>query len=387
MSKCPYAKKCSGCQLQNLTYEKQLQMKQVKCIKLLGRFAHVEEIIGMDKPYHYRNKAQSAFFFKKGKVESGIYQSTTQKILPVESCMLENEEADRIIQTIKKLCVGFKIKPYDKETGKGVLRHVLVRNSETSNEIMVVLVTSNEEFKSKQSFANELARKHPNIKTIVHNVNPTKTTLMLGKKNEVLVGEGTICDELCGLKFRISPRSFYQVNHTQTTKLYNIAKKYAELTGKETLIDAYCGTGTIGLTMANMAKKVIGVEINGDAIKDAKENAKLNEIQNIEFYNMDAGEFMNKLAIKKEKIDIVITDPPRAGCSINFLKSLVSLSPSRIIYISCNPETLARDLIFLTRKNYYVQKIQPVDMFPHTNHVESVVCLTRKWAKIVLKQT
>lgn len=382
MSKCPYAKKCSGCQLQNLTYEKQLQMKQVKCIKLLGRFAHVEEIIGMDKPYNYRNKAQAVFFSKNGKVESGIYQSTTQKIVPVEACMLENEDADKIIQTIKKLCVGFKIKPYNRETGKGLLRHVLIRNSKASKEIMVVLVTSNEEFKAKQSFTNELMRKHPNITTVVHNINLTHTTLMLGNKNEAILGEGVIFDKLCGLKFRISPRSFYQINHVQTTKLYSLAKEYAELTGKETLIDAYCGTGTIGLIMADKAKKVIGVEINSDAIKDAKENAKINDVQNIEFYNTDAGEFMNKLAIKKEKVEVVITDPPRAGCSINFLKSLVSLSPNRIVYISCNPETLSRDLTFLTRKNYKVEKIQPVDMFPHTNHVESVVCLTRKRAKI-----
>lgn len=378
MSKCPYAKKCSGCQLQNLTYDKQLQMKQVKCIKLLGRFAHVEEIIGMNNPYNYRNKAQAAFFNKNGKVDVGIYQSTTQKIVSIENCMLQNQEANDIINTIKRLCHGFKIKPYDSKTGKGLLRHVLIRSNSENKELMVVLVTANDEFKSKQSFVNELTRRHSSITTIVHNINPTNTTLFLGKKSEVLFGEGTIIDELCGLKFRISPRSFYQINHIQTTKLYNMAQQYANLTGNEIVLDAYCGTGTIGLTMAKNAKKVIGVEINSEAVSDAKENARINNIKNIEFYNMDAGELMNELAIKKEKIDIVITDPPRAGCSVNFLKSLVSLSPSRIVYISCNPETLARDLIFLTKKNYNVQKIQPVDMFPHTNHVESVVCLTKR---------
>lgn len=378
MTKCPYAKKCSGCQLQNLTYEKQLQMKQVKCIKLLGRFSHVEEIIGMENPYNYRNKVQSAFFLKNGKTESGIYQSVDQKIVSVENCMLQNQEANNIIQTIKKLCKGFKIKPYDAKTGKGLLRHVLIRNNSKSNDFMVVLVTTREPFDAKQSFANELARRHSTIKTIVHNINPVKTMLLLGKESEVLIGEGSICDELCGLKFSISPRSFYQVNHSQTAKLYALAKEYANLTGNEILIDAYCGTGTIGLTMADMAKKVIGVEINSEAIVDAKKNALLNHVENVEFYNMDAGEFMNDLAQKKQKVNVVITDPPRAGCSMNFLKSLISLAPQKIVYISCNPETLSRDLQFLTKKYYKVNKIQPVDMFPHTNHVENVVCLSLK---------
>ena len=376
--KCQYAKKCSGCQLQNLNYKEQLQMKQVKAIRLLGKYCHVEEIIGMESPYYYRNKVQSAFAYKNGKTVSGIYQSTTGKIVPVDNCMLEDKDAQKIVETIKKLCPNFKIKPYDLNTGSGFLRHVLIRKGFTSGEIMVVLVTSKSDFKSKTSFVNELIRRHPEITTIVWNINPTTTPLMLGNQSEILYGKGYITDTLCGLSFRISPRSFYQINPIQTEKLYSIAKEYALLTGSEKLIDAYCGTGTIGLTMADKAKEIIGVEVNSDAIKDAKENAKLNGITNAKFYNADAGDFMCELAEKGEKADVVITDPPRAGCSIKFLKSLLKLSPKRIVYISCNPETQSRDLITLTKNGYKVTKIQPVDLFPHTNHVESVVCLERR---------
>ena len=276
------------------------------------------------------------------------------------------------------MCPNFKIKPYDLNTGSGFLRHVLVRKGFTSGEIMVVFVTAKGDFKSKTSFVNELLRRHSKITTIVWNINPTTTPLMLGNQSEILYGKGYITDTLCGLSFRISPRSFYQINPTQTEKLYSLAKEYAKLTGNEKVIDAYCGTGTIGLTMADKAKEIIGVEVNSDAIKDAKENAKLNGIKNAKFYNADAGDFMYELAERGEKADVVITDPPRAGCSIKFLKSLLKLSPKRIVYISCNPETQARDLITLTKNGYKVTKIQPVDLFPHTNHVETLVCLTRK---------
>jgi len=378
MSNCPYAKKCSGCQLQNLTYKEQLQMKQVKAIRLLGRYCHVEEIIGMDNPYYYRNKVQSAFALKNGKVVSGIYQSATGKIVPVDNCLLENKDAQKIVSTITKLCPNFKIKPYDLNTGSGFLRHVLIRSGFASKEIMVVFVTAKGDFKSKTSFVNELLRRHPEITTIVWNINSSSTALMLGNQSEILYGSGYITDTLCGLSFRISPRSFYQINPTQTEILYSIAKEYAQLTGNERVIDAYCGTGTIGLTMASNAKEIIGAEINNDAIKDAKENARLNGIKNAKFYNADAGDFMYELAEKGEKADVVITDPPRAGCSIKFLKSLIKLSPKRIVYISCNPETQARDLNVLSKNGYTIKKIQPVDLFPHTNHIETVALLSKK---------
>lgn len=378
MSNCPYAKKCSGCQLQNLTYKEQLQMKQVKVIRLLGKYCHVEEIIGMDEPIHYRNKVQSAFCMKRGKAIAGIYQSTTGKIVEVENCMLEDEDATKIIATIKRLCLNFKIIPYDLNTGKGFLRHVLVRKGFTSKEIMVVLVTTRDNFKSKASFVNELIRRHPEITTVVWNINSSATALMLGNQSEILYGNGYITDTLCGLSFRISPRSFYQINPVQTEILYNIAKDYASLTGNERVIDAYCGTGTIGLTMAKDSREIIGVEVNSDAIKDAKANAKQNGIKNAKFYNDDAGDFMCELADKNEKADIAIIDPPRAGCSIKFLKSILKLSPKRIVYISCNPETQARDLITLVKNGYRVRKIQPVDLFPYTNHIETVALIERK---------
>lgn len=375
---CPYAKKCGGCQLQNLTYEEQLHNKQVKLIRMLGRYGHVEEILGMENPTHYRNKIQSAFRSKSGKVISGVYQSSSRHIIEVDACMLEDACAAPILKTIRKMCVNFKVKPYDLMTGKGFLRHVLIRRGFFSGEIMVVLVTAKGDFKSAQSFVNELIRRHPEITTVVWNVNASETPLMLGNKNEVLYGAGYITDKLCGLTFRISPRSFYQVNPVQTEALYAKAKEFAALTGKEKVIDAYCGTGTIGLCMADAAKEVIGVEINKDAIADAKVNAALNGVSNATFLSGDAGQFMADMARQGESADVVITDPPRAGCSREFLQSLLTLSPARIVYVSCNPETLARDLYSLTKGGYKVRKIQPVDLFPYTGHVECVVSLERK---------
>ena len=378
MLPCPYAKKCGGCSLQNLPYEEQLHLKQAKLIGLLGRFGRVEEIIGMDDPTHYRNKIQAAFKSKSGKVISGVYQSASRRIVEVEDCMLEDECAAPILATVRKLCGSMKIKPYDMESGQGFLRHVLIRRGFVSGEIMVVLVTAKGEFRSERSFVNELIRRHPEITTVVRNVNPTDTALFLGNESHVLHGEGFITDRLCGLDFRISPRSFYQVNPVQTEILYSKAKAFAALTGKETVIDAYCGTGTIGLTMAAAAKEIIGVEVNRDAVADAMDNARRNGIANATFHAADAGEFMEAMAAKGQTADVVVTDPPRAGCSGKFLHSLLKLAPARVVYVSCNPETLARDLYTLTKGGYKVRKMQPVDMFPFTSHVECVVSLTRK---------
>lgn len=376
-SPCPYAKKCGGCQLSNLTYEEQLHLKQAKLIRLLGRFGHVDDIIGMDDPAHYRNKIQAAFRSKSGKVISGVYQSSSRHIIEVESCMLEDRCAAPILQTIRKMCVNFKVKPYDMVSGQGFLRHVLIRKGFSSGEIMVVLVTAKGEFKSARSFCNELIRRHPEITTVVWNMNASSTPLMLGSHSEVLYGNGYITDTLCGLNFRISPRSFYQINPVQTEILYATAKAYANLTGKERVIDAYCGTGTIGLCMAGDAKEVLGVELNKDAIADAMVNARLNGITNATFVCGDAGKFMVDMANCGESVDVVITDPPRAGCSREFLQSLLRLAPKRVVYVSCNPETLSRDLYTLTKGGYKVGKIQPVDLFPYTSHVETVVSLTR----------
>ncbi len=310
-NRCPVSKKCGGCQLQNLTYDRQLSFKQVRVIKLLGRYHHVSEIIGMDNPYHYRNKVQAAFGEKRGKVVSGVYQSSTHNIVPIDSCMIEDEKADAIIVTIRKLLVSFKLRPFNDETMRGFLRHVLVRRGFQSGQIMVVLVTGEYEFPSASKFVNALLERHPEITTIVQNVNDRRTSLVLGERTRVLYGEGYIEETLCGHRFRISPKAFYQINPTQTEMLYNKALDYAELNGEQTVIDAYCGTGTIGILAAAKAKSVIGVELNADAVADARINAKLNGVENIEFYEADAGKFMVEAAAAGEKVNVVIMDPPR----------------------------------------------------------------------------
>ena len=375
--RCPNYKKCGGCQLQNLSYERQLSFKQVKVIKLLGRYHHVNEIIGMKEPYHYRNKVQAAFGKKKGEIISGVYQSSTHNIIPVDSCLIEDIIADEIVVTVRKLLKSFKLTPFNDVTMKGFLRHVLIKRGFSSGQIMVVLVTSVMDFPKESQFINALLGRHPEITTIVQNVNAKRTSLVLGEESRVLFGDGYIEEELCGYRFRISPKAFYQINPIQTEVLYGKAMEFAEFTGKERVLDAYCGTGTIGIIASENTKEVIGVELNPDAVKDAVINAKLNNVENISFYEDDAGKFMIEAAESKEKFDVVIMDPPRAGASLDFLRSLVTLAPEKIIYISCNPETQVRDLSYLTRKGYKVRKIQPVDMFPHTEHVEVVASLRR----------
>ena len=376
---CPLYKKCGGCQLQNLTYEQQLRYKQVKCIRLLGKFCRVGEIIGMENPYHYRNKVQAAFALDRhSNIISGVYQSSSHKIVPVTVCMTEDEKADEIIGTIRRLLKNFKLRPYNEDTGRGFLRHVLVKRGFKSGQIMVVLVTGTRDFPKKKDFVATLLKIHPEITTVVQNVNNQKTSMVLGNRSEVLFGDGYITEQLGDFSFRISPKAFYQINPIQTEVLYNTTLEFAGLTGKETVIDAYCGTGTIGIFASPKAKKVVGVELNPDAVKDARVNAKLNSAENTEFYNADAGEFLADAAVSNEKYDVVIMDPPRSGSTVKFLKSVVKLAPKTVVYVSCNPETLARDLMFLVRNGYKVKKIQPVDMFPHTNHVETVVLLSHK---------
>ena len=374
---CTLYKACGGCQLQNLTYEEQLQYKQVKCIRNLSRFGHVDEIIGMACPLHYRNKVQAAFGVQRGQIISGVYQSKSHRIVCVDNCMLEDETADAIIVSIRRLLPRFKLTPYNEDTGRGFLRHVLVKRGFATNEVMVVLVTPSNLFPKREAFLHELLRQHPEITTVIQSINGARTSLVLGKQELVLFGKGYIEDVLCGCRFRISARSFYQINPVQTEVLYGKAIEFAALTGSETVLDAYCGIGTIGLCAAGKAKRVIGVELNADAVRDAKQNAKLNNSANAQFYCADAGRFMVEAAKAHEKIDVVLMDPPRAGSDLPFLKSVVTLAPKKIVYVSCNVETLARDLGVLCKNGYRVEKMQPVDMFPHTGHVECVVKLSR----------
>ncbi len=378
MAFCPYAKKCGGCQLQNLEYEEQLSFKQSRVIRALGRFCHVDEIVGMESPFYYRNKVQSAFSFLGGRTVCGIYQSSTRRVLPVDECMIEDRLSQKIVRSVRSLAGEFRLKSYDLRSGRGFLRHVLVRRGFATGEVMVVIVTSREQFPRKRDFASALLKKHKEITTLVWNINPTETPLLLGDESEILHGPGYIHDILLGRRFRISPRSFYQVNPVQTEKLYSAVRDFCELTGKETVVDAYCGTGTIGLTVADRAKRLIGIESSSDAVEDARINAELNGIENAEFFAFDAGEMTVELAQKKEKVDIVITDPPRAGCSREFLTSVASLAPKKVVYVSCNYETLERDVMFLTKNGYKVKKVQPFDLFPHTSHVETVVLLSLK---------
>ena len=296
----------------------------------------------------------------------------------MDSCLIENANADEIIVSIRGLLKSFHIRPYNEDTGYGLLRHVLIRTGHVTGQIMVVLVLASPILPSKNNFVKALLKLHPEITTVVINVNNRNTSMVLGDKEHVIYGKGYIEDELCGKRFRISPRSFYQVNPVQTEILYGKALEYAGLTGKETVVDAYCGIGTIGLCAAPHAGQVIGVERNPAAVKDAAANARHNKLSNAKFVCADATEWMAAAAGEGLHPDVVFLDPPRAGSSRTFLSAVAALAPQRVVYISCNPETLARDVLFLTKRGYRVQRIQPVDMFPFTNHIEAVVLLTRQ---------
>ena len=375
---CPYAKKCGGCQYQGIPYAEQLSRKQLQVKKLLRDFCTVHGITGMKEPFHYRNKVHAVFDRdRKNNPISGVYEQGTHKVVPVEFCMIEDEKADEIIGTIRGMLKSFKISVYDEDTGYGLLRHVLVKRGFSTNEIMVVLVTASPVFPSKNNFVKALRAKHPEITTVIQNVNGRGTSMVLGDKEHVLYGKGWIEDILCGCRFRISAKSFYQINPVQTELLYKKAIELAGLTGKERVIDAYCGIGTIGLIASEKAGEVIGVELNRDAVRDAITNAKQNQARNIRFYCADAGQFMVDMAEAGEKADVVFMDPPRSGSDEAFLSSVVRLAPKRVVYISCNPQTQARDLKYLCQNGYKAEGAWPFDLFPHTEHVETVVLLSK----------
>ena len=375
-SPCPVWKKCGGCKWIHKEYSVQLKEKEKWVQELMKPFCKMEPIIGMENPTHYRNKVHAVFGEdRKHNVISGIYEEGTHKIVPVDSCLIENQKADEIIVSIRKLLPSFKIRPYNEDTGYGLLRHVLIRTGHTSGQIMVVLVLSSPVMPSKNNFVKALLKLHPEITTVVVNVNNRGTSMVLGDKEQVIYGKGYIEDSLCEKVFRISPKSFYQVNPVQTELLYRKAMEYAGLTGKETVLDAYCGTGTIGIIASDKAAKVIGVELNGDAVKDARDNAKRNGVKNIEFYQNDAGKFLVGMAEQGAKVDVVLMDPPRSGSDEAFLSSVVTMKPDKVVYVSCNPETLVRDLKYLTGKGYKVKRAVACDMFPFTGHVECVIMM------------
>jgi len=378
MEDCNVKNRCGGCCYQGVPYEKQLEEKQKKMEKLLGKFGKVEPIVGMKDPYHYRNKVHHVFAYdrKKG-ILSGCYEEKTHRVVDIPDCLIEDEKSQAIIRTVRELCRSFKIRTYDEDTGFGSLRHVLVRRGFASGEIMVVLVLGDPILPGKNNFVKALLKAHPAITTVVLNINDKKTNMVLGEREKVLYGPGFIRDSLCGRTYRISPKSFYQINPVQTEILYKMAIDFAGLAGEESVIDAYCGIGTIGLTASGKAGYVTGVELNPDAVKDAILNAKENEIKNASFLCGDAGKFMVRLAEEGKRCDCVFMDPPRSGSTEEFMDACIRLNPSRIVYVSCGPDTLARDLEYFVKKSYEVKRIRPVDMFPFTEHVETVVLLSK----------
>ncbi len=396
---CPVAASCGGCDLQGIRYEEQLRQKDRKLKKLLSGLAdEIHPILGMKDPLHYRCKVNAAFGLdRKGNPVMGRYEKDSHFIVKTPSCMIEDETADEIASVIFSLLRSFHIRVYDEDSGHGLLRHVQIRRGFATGQYMVTLVCASPVFPSKQNFVRALRERFPQVSTIILNVNDRRTSMVLGERNITLYGKGFIEDSLCGCTFRLSPGSFYQVNPLQTQKLYETALRYAGLSGKEQVLDAYCGTGTIGIIAARRAGEVTGVELNGDAVRDAIWNARRNEVRNIRFVKMDATDYMEMLSTKAasgrrgapdrlqkkdaEKMfhpDVLILDPPRSGTTPRFIDTAARLAPDRIVYVSCNPETLTRDLKRFRARGYRVKEVQGVDLFPFTEHVETVCLLTHK---------
>jgi 23S rRNA (uracil1939-C5)-methyltransferase len=376
---CPYFYECGGCQLQHMNYEAEISFKENYVRGLLSKFGDLSTVIGMENPWYYRNKVISTFGYDKGnRGISGIYSESSHRLVPVDVCLIEDEVADKVIATIRKLVATFKVRIFDEDKGRGLLRHVVIRRGHFSGEVMVTLVVSTFEFPSKSNFVKALVRSHPEVGCVVLNLNKRRSSVVLGNEERVIYGKGFIEDTLCGLKFGISSRSFYQINSIQTEVLYNKVIEFAGLTGEELVLDAYCGVGTIGMVVASRARKVIGVEINADAIKNARLNARKNDISNISFVCADASDYMVDLARDGTGVDVVLMDPPRDGSDERFLDSILKLKPKSVVYVSCGPYALARDLEFLTRHGQYrVDDMVGVDLFPHTYHVETITKLIR----------
>ncbi len=377
---CSIYKQCGGCQLQHLTYEGQLQAKQKQVKEALTRIGKLENItihpiIGMENPTHYRNKSQVPIGEKNGQLVTGFYQKRTHDIVEMNTCLIQQVENDTALQQVKKICQEHNISPYNEETHQGTLRHLMVRYGKMTNELMIVFVTHTKEFPYKEKIINDIIETIPHVKSIIQNINPHKTNVIMGKKTTVLWGEPYIHDYIGDVQFAISAQSFYQVNPVQTKVLYEKTLQYANLSGKETVIDAYCGIGTISLFLAKHAKKVYGVEVVQDAINDAKRNADLNGITNVEFVVGAAEEVMLDWHKQNIEPEVIVVDPPRKGCDASLLSTIIEMKPERVVYVSCNPATLARDLRVLVDGGYEVKEVQPVDQFPHTSHVECVVLM------------
>ncbi|MBQ7858991.1 MAG: 23S rRNA (uracil(1939)-C(5))-methyltransferase RlmD [Faecalibacterium sp.] len=380
---CPLRQKnCGGCPLLSMPYPDQLAAKRAKLVRLVGKYGPVRPVQGMADPMRYRNKAIATFARgPKGSLVTGIYAQGSHRVLPTEQCLLQHDELDKTIQAVRAAAQKCRYEAFDEDKGAGLVRHVLVRRGAKSGQIMVVLVTGQPTLPGARNFVNallaEAAQRGVTVTTVVQNVNSRQTSAVLGSAEKVLYGKGFIVDTLCGKTFAISPRSFYQVNSVQTELLYSLAIKAAGLTGKETVIDAYCGIGTIGLAAAPHAKQVIGVERNPDAVRDAVGNAKHNGVKNARFIAADATQWILEAAQAGQKADVIFMDPPREGSTPEFIQSVVQMAPRTVVYVSCGPESLARDLELFVKKGYKAEYFIPVDMFPHTNHIECIARLVR----------
>ena len=384
--RCKVCRACGGCQFQQLSYQAQLDWKRDLIVSQFKKVAHmdveVKPTVGMDEPYFYRNKIQMPFARdRKGHAYCGFYKTGTHVIVPVETCYIEDKRSQKILAAVRRLLDSFHLQPYDEDSRQGILRHVLIRTSHYKDQIMVVLVTNVDVFPSRNNFVKALIKECPEITTVVQNINSRATNVILGEKEHVLYGKGFIEDILCGITFRISPKSFYQTNPVMTEKLYEAAMVAGKLQKEDIAFDAYSGIGTIGFVASKHVAKVYSVEIVKEAVIDARANAKRNGIENVFSYCDDASSFMVRMAENNEKVDVLFMDPPRKGSDERFLKAVLKLKPSRIVYVSCNPSTLARDVAFL-QKSYEVTSVQGFDMFPQTTHVEVVVSMSRVGSKL-----
>lgn len=379
---CPIYNRCGGCQLQHMSYEGQLLHKQKQVKEVLARIGHLENVavhpvIGMDHPWRYRNKGQVPVGEENGALITGFYQKGSHRIVHMEECIIQEEANDTVVRIVREIASKLGIPAYDEERHRGVIRHIVARYGRKTDEVMVAIVTRTKDLPHKKRWIKEIVANIPNVKSIVHNVNPERTNVIFGEETNVIWGEPYIYDYIGSIKFAISARSFYQINPVQTKVLYDKALEYAQLTGSETVIDAYCGIGTISLFLAQQAKKVYGVEVVGQAIADAKRNARLNGIENAEFFVGEAEKVIPWWHKQGIRADVIVVDPPRKGCGEALLQTIIEMKPKRVVYVSCNPATLARDLRILEDGGFETKEVQPVDMFPQTSHVECVVLMSR----------
>ncbi|MEG0275448.1 MAG: 23S rRNA (uracil(1939)-C(5))-methyltransferase RlmD [Coprobacillus sp.] len=379
--KCPLFIQCGGCHIQHLTVEGQQAFKTKRINDTLKRIGHCDvEVLPclmMDESWYYRNKVQVPVGFQKNKIVTGFYKQHTNDIIPMETCYIQNDESNLLVKRVKELLIQVGEIPYDKVKRVGNIRHILVKSAHTTKELMLVLITSKNNVKGMEMIKETLVKEFPHLTSIVHNINKRYDNVILGHENRTLYGNGYIEDVLLGNTYRISTQSFYQVNPIQVETLYKKAIEFADFKKDDIVIDAYCGIGTIALSLAQYVNKVYGVEVIQQAVKDAKQNAKRNHIENVEFACQDAGDFMIEFAEKDIKVDVVMIDPPRKGCSPLFLEQLLTLSPDKIVYISCDVATQARDIAYLQENGYKADICQPVDMFPQSHHIESIVRLSK----------